>query len=92
MTVSETIAPGRGIMIATRREGTPTVNATIAEEAAAAVTVVVVAEAGAGAKTVSETVTETGIETGTGIEIAPGAGPSAELGREAGVENETLES
>lgn len=87
MTVSETIAPGRGIMIATRREGTLTVNATIAEEAAAAVTVVVVAEAGAGAKTVSETVTETGKETG--IEIAPGAGPSVELGREVEVEVRT---
>lgn len=81
MTVKETIAPGRGIMIAIRQEGTRTAIATIAGEGAAAVIVVVAAAAEVGAKTASEIATEretgTEIETGTetGIEIAAGAGP-----------------
>lgn len=90
-TVSEKIALGRGTMIASRQGGTCTVTATIAEEAAAAATVAVAA--GAGAKTVSETATEKGTgretEIETETEIVPGAGPSAELGREAGAEVRT---
>lgn len=91
MIVRETTAPGRGIMTATHRGGTRTVIATIAGEAAVAVTAE--AAAGVGARIASETVTERGIgiERGTeiGTEIAAGAGQTAELGPEAGVEVRT---
>lgn len=92
MIVRETTAPERGIMTATHREGTPTAIATIAGEAAVAVTVV--AAAGVGARIAPVTATErgTGIGTGTEIgicEIAVGAGHTAELGLEAGVEVRT---
>lgn len=88
MIVRETIVHGRGNMTATHQGGIHTVIATTAGEVAAAVTVV--AAAGVGARITSETATErgTGIERGTetGIEIAAGAHPTAELGLEAGVE------
>lgn len=88
MIAREMTAPGRGNMTASHQGGTLTAIATIAGEAAVAVTVV--AAAGVGARIASETATERGIgiETGTeiGIEIAAGAGHTAGLGPEAGVE------
>lgn len=91
MIVSEMTAPGRGSMTATHQGGIHIVIATIAGEAAVAVTVVAAVEVGA--RIASETVTEKGIgtETGTetGIEIAAGADHTAEPGLEAGVEVRT---
>lgn len=89
MIVRETSAPGREIMTATHQGGTHTVIATIAGEAAVAVTVAVAA--GVGARIASVTGTERGIETGReiGTEIAAGAGHTAEPAPEAGVEVRT---
>ena len=86
MTVREMIALGRGIMIATHQGGTRTVIATIAGEVAVIVVVAVGAEVGV--KTVFETANERERERETGIEIeiVAGAGLSAELDPEAGVE------
>lgn len=90
MIVRETTAPGRGNMTAFHQGGTHTAIATIAGEVA----VTVVAAAGVGAKITSETATEkgtgTGIGTEIGIAIAAGAGHTAELGLEAGVQVRTL--
>lgn len=78
-------------MTATHQGGTHIVIVTTAGEAAVAATVV--APVGAGARIASETVTERGTETeigtGIGIETAAGAGPTAEVGLEAGVEVRT---
>lgn len=82
MIARETIALGRGIMIATHQGGTLTVTAIIAGEAV----VIVAAGAEVGVKTVLETATERGTGIGIETEIEAGAGPSAELDPEAGVE------
>lgn len=91
MIARETTAPGRGIMIATHQGGTRTVNATIAGEAAVAVTAEVAAAVGARIACVTGTGREREIETGTEreTEIAAGAGHTAEPGPEAGVEVRT---
>lgn len=80
MIVREMTAQGREIMTATHQGGTYTVIATIAGEAAVAVTVEVAA--GVGAKIAPVIVTERGIET----EIEAGADHRAEPGPEAEVE------
>lgn len=86
----EMTAQGRGIMIAIHQGGTHTEIVTTAGEAAVAVTVV--AAVGVGVKIASETVTERETEKETGIEIAAGAGHTAEVAPEAGVESVILGS
>lgn len=92
MTESVMNVTGRGITIASHHGGTHTVIVIIAGEAAAVVTVEVVAEVGA--RIVSETVREKGrgteIVTETGSEIAAGADQTAELDPGAEVEVCTL--